>query len=277
MPANLLRRGRARPLRLALSVAALVVGALLFAPLYLLPVYALAWRWLAAAGAPAARAGALAGRCTHLPNLILSDPGRCALALGLGAGLALAALLVGHPGRALRSAAALILVAVVALPWHYGYRPAVVAAPGHELHLLTQPGLVEGVAKQAQAFAEVHPCRYTLLGWADDGTLYYRAEAPGRPAETWAFAPGQDARPWLASGPSSRLSAAGPQPPALECLRAAAWPREAEPATRLQVVQGEGLASPDGRWLAVVVRHIHGPEDVVVVSQAAARAALPEP
>ena len=39
----------------------------------------------------------------------------------------------------------------------------------------------------------------------------------------------------------------------------------AEPGVRLILVREDGVASPDGRWVAVVVRHVYGPEDVIVL------------
>ena len=44
------------------------------------------------------------------------------------------------------------------------------------------------------------------------------------------------------------------------------YPPEAEPSTRSISVRDNGLASPDDRWVALVARHIYGPEDVIVVS-----------
>ena len=44
------------------------------------------------------------------------------------------------------------------------------------------------------------------------------------------------------------------------------YPPEAEPSTRSISVRDNGLASPDGRWVALIVRHVYGPEDVIVVS-----------
>jgi hypothetical protein len=32
------------------------------------------------------------------------------------------------------------------------------------------------------------------------------------------------------------------------------------------IAQESGLAAPDGKWLALIARHIYGPEDVLVVS-----------
>jgi hypothetical protein len=42
-------------------------------------------------------------------------------------------------------------------------------------------------------------------------------------------------------------------------------PADAEPGVRGLKVRVDGLASPDGRWVAVVVRHVYGPEDVILV------------
>ena len=45
------------------------------------------------------------------------------------------------------------------------------------------------------------------------------------------------------------------------------WPADAELNVRRLEVRVDGLASPDGQWVAAVVRHIYGPEDVIVVGE----------
>ena len=51
-----------------------------------------------------------------------------------------------------------------------------------------------------------------------------------------------------------------------------ASPALADPMTQMDLVTLKRLAaptaSPDGRWVALVVRHIYGPEDLVVIGRA---------
>jgi hypothetical protein len=44
-------------------------------------------------------------------------------------------------------------------------------------------------------------------------------------------------------------------------------PPDAGPMMRNLKVRVDRLASPEGYWVAVVVRHIHGPEDVIVLAE----------
>jgi hypothetical protein len=135
-----------------------------------------------------------------------------------------------------------------------GYQPAVVAAPDHEMHWPTQPGLWASVVKSYQRFFEIRPCEHTVLGWS---------------AEAWAYDPdeGTELR-WVEAAPVDLLQEAIPRSSILEWVRSPrVRPADAEPMVRNLKVRVGGLASPEGRWVAVVVRHIYGPEDVIVLGQ----------
>ncbi len=255
--------------------SALAVGGLFFVPFYLLAVFWRAflairqflgfffdlphtptwpWFWLSLA--------------YLLSALFLSDLGRYLLVSLSGIGLALAALLWARPGRTTRALLALTLLAILAFPWFYRYQPAVVAAPGHEMHVPTQTGLLDGVVKRAQVATEIRPCTYTLLGWSAEGVLYYQADCRGEKSQLWAYDPEQERLPRKVNEAPANLTQGVPQVSAREQVRApGVYPPAMEPYARDVYVRGLHLASPDGRWVAVVARHIYGPEDVVVLTQ----------
>jgi len=164
-----------------------------------------------------------------------------------------------------RLAAALSLFAIAAFPFVYRYAPALNAAPGYQTLWVTEPTLWEGLTKRAQVTLEQRPCIYNLLGW-DAETLYFQA-ACGAGEQVWRYQPGagRSAEP-VRETPSalSRIKQS-----ALEVVRAdGVQPAHLEPSTRAVKLRGEGLASPDGRHVAVIARHIYGPEDVLVIAPA---------
>ena len=188
------------------------------------------------------------------------------LASGFGIGLALVALIWGRPRWGTRVLLILMVLAILAFPWLQDYRPAVVAAPGYEMRWLTQPGRLESVVKSAQAAAEIRPCGYTLLGWSADGVLYYQ-ETCGRSIQIWRYDPEQADPPQAADEVPTELFKDVPRVPVLNLVRALdVRPLEEEPNARRVALQQPYLASPDGRWVAVVVRHLYGPEDVLVLA-----------
>lgn len=183
----------------------------------------------------------------------------------LGIVLALTALVWGHPNRLTRALLVLSLLAILAFPWFRRYEPAVVPAPGYQMRWPTRPGRLETVVKAAQAAAEIRPCEYTLLGWRADGVLYYQ-ETCRWGTRVWGYDPVTEGGPRrLAEAPANLVQEAR-EVWELDGIWVPGVPPEGQAHTRSVVVQGQGLASPDGRWVAVVVRHLYGPEDVVVLS-----------
>ena len=185
----------------------------------------------------------------------------------LGVGLMLAALLERHRGRITRILLTLALLSILGMPWLCRYQPAVVAAPGYEMGWPTQPDLLGSVGKRSQAFWETRTCDYTGLGWSAEGVLYYEEACKDRAPEVWAYNPDQDSRPrQVGAVPVDLVQETIPRSWILERV----WspgvrPSDAEPGVRLIKVRENGVASPDGRWVAVVVRHIYGPEGIIVL------------
>ena len=188
----------------------------------------------------------------------------------LGIGLILTALLERSPRRFTRIMLALALLAILAIPWTCRYWPAVVAAPGYEMRWPTQPDdLLGNVGKRSQAFWETRTCDYSVLGWDVEGVLYYEEACEGRAPQVWAYNPDQDSYPHQVDpAPVDLFQEAISRSSILErvCWSADVCPSDDEPMVRRVAVRVDGMASPDGRWVAVVVRHIYGPEDVIVLS-----------
>ncbi len=200
---------------------------------------------------------------------LLSDPARyialSLLALGLGAGAWLW-LIIRERGSFWRRTRfyllALALVAVLAFPLYAPYRPAVVAAPGAELHVVKELGLLERAVKWCQAAAEVSGCQYEPLGWADDQTLVYRRWCGGRYTDA-GWQPGEPQPPR-----AYRLDTGRTTPFVGDIARLSS-----EPAPRMAAVHdyrpgryAKALVSPNGQWIAFTVQHIYGPEDLLIAA-----------
>ena len=201
----------------------------------------------------------------YVRMLLFSHLATYLLASGFGMALALAALIWGRPWWGTRILLILMVLAILAFPWFQHYRPVVAAAPGYQMRWPTQPARLETVVKSAQAAAEIQPCQYTLLGWSPNGVLYYRERCRWG-AQAWAYDPVAEGRPRQVTETPSDLVQETRGAWELDGIQVPGVPPEGQPHTRDVVVQGQGLASPDGRWVAVVVRHLYGPEDVVVLA-----------
>jgi len=162
----------------------------------------------------------------------------------------------------------LAIAVIGAIPWFYRYQPAVVATPSHEMRWPTQPDLLDSMVKQWQAFWETRTCDYIVQGWSSEGVLYYEEACKDRAPQLWAYNPDQDSHPrQVDAAPVDLIQKTMPRSWILERVWSPGMrPSDAEPGVRLILVRKPGVASLDGRWVAVVVRHIYGPEDVIVLS-----------
>ena len=163
---------------------------------------------------------------------------------------------------------------VLAFPLLMRYRPVVKAAPGVELRLVDEPGLLEGVVKSCQAAAEVRVCQYEPLGWADAQTIVYRKWCGGHYDKMGIWHPGDSQPPQAYHLDTDEISPFEGDLGALThetCLSSVCvLPALAE---REPLEQGyypgqyeDALFSPDGRWVAFTTKHIYGPEDLLVIS-----------
>jgi len=259
----------------SLAAAAIAFSALTFWPAYL---YQLILTLLASIGM-LNRSGvsqtAILLWLLNLPSLwLFTDPVRYVTISVAGLALTVAAFLWARPvtHSASRLALGLGLLSILVFPWFYRYQPAVEAAPGHTMQVLTRPGLLEGVAKRAQVSLEIRPCEYTLLGWTPDNTLHYRAVCENRPAQMWAYDPQQYRLALEAAEPFAKLVQDTSGVTVLDQVRASGvYPPEEEFNARCMAVRGSGLLSPNGHWVAVLVQHLYGPQDVLILEQTVKR------
>jgi hypothetical protein len=148
------------------------------------------------------------------------------------------------------------------------YQPAVVAAPGYDMYWPTQPaGAWDAITKSYQSFVETRTCEYTVLGWSAEGTLYYKETCEDGGPRTWSYAPGSKSEASaVETSPPNLFQQTVPRRAILDWVRVPqVRPADAEPSVRRLKVRVDGLASPDGGRVAVVVRHLYGPEDVLVL------------
>jgi hypothetical protein len=174
-------------------------------------------------------------------------------------------------------AAVLITCVLAGLIAFAHYQPAVVAAPGYEMHWPTQPaGAGAAITKSYQRFVETRTCEYAVLGWSAEGTLYYQETCEDGDPRTWSYAPGAESESSaVEASPPDLFQQTVPRGAILDWVHAPqVRPTDAEPSVRRLKVRGDGLASPDGRRAAVVVRHVYGPEDVLVLESEADGAPL---
>jgi hypothetical protein len=267
---DIVRARPARPRRKLLAPLALFVAWLLFGPFYFLRALGLVWNALgitiSSPPVPLAYAQALF-ILDYYPNVLFSDLGRYLAASVLSLGLAAGAAVLDRPGRVGALLLALTLLGVATFPWLYRYQPALFAAPGHELVVVTRTGLLDGMVKRAQLGAELVPCRYTLLGWGEAGDLYYQSDC-GADSRLWTLAPDREAAPRAVAEAPAGLVAKESQSAVVGVVRYPSSDPSTEANLRLAAIRGKvGLPSPDGRRVALVSRHIYGPEDVLLVSR----------
>lgn len=184
----------------------------------------------------------------------------------VGIALGIAALVWERRSRWARIGALLVILSIVAFPWVYRYSPPLAAAPGYELRCITQPDFPDSVVKASQVTTEQCPCQYELLGWSADGQLYYQATC-GAETQAWRYIPSLNRSERISMVPADLNQATISSSQVLAMVRAAGvWPPDSEPVMRRLHVRGKGLVSPDGRWSAIVTRHVYGPEDVAVLT-----------
>ena len=176
--------------------------------------------------------------------------------------------------------AILILPASIFMVPYYQYYPAIVAAPGYSLVVLTQPeSYLEGASKRLRADLELgRPCKYSLIGWSEENVLLFEATCGATTrTEIWCWTP-PDTLKQVKRVPSGLKAI---REPVLEYVRVRDWfaleknqplhttpPNVPEEDYRQLVVRLEGIISPNKRFVAFVAQHIYGPEDVIVIDLA---------
>ncbi|MBE2201267.1 MAG: hypothetical protein IAE79_21820 [Anaerolinea sp.] len=157
------------------------------------------------------------------------------------------------------------LLLTMALFGFLRYRPALMAAPDYALHNVTEPGWLSGRIKAAQVIIEQTPCTYALLGWQEDGILYYTADCAGN-SQTWRYTAATQHTEIVTQAPTGLYAETAPLSSIVDGVLADVYPRELTTVSRGVFIVGDVLPSPDGRFIAVVSRHIYGPQDVLLLT-----------
>jgi hypothetical protein len=161
----------------------------------------------------------------------------------------------------------LLIVIIIALLLIFRYPAALSAAPGFEAIWVTQPRFLAGYVKTGQMFVEYRPCIYELLGWQDD-SLYYQSDCREN-IQYWQYAVSQNKRAERVTAvPPNLIQTIIPHETALPMVRAdGVRPVGYEAVTREILLVGDGLASPDGSWTAVISQHIYAPQDILLIKE----------
>lgn len=169
---------------------------------------------------------------------------------------------------------AVVIPAIMALAltvWTGSFGAALNPAEGVSLEVVTRHDTLEAVGRAFGMLSETRPCAYELLGWGDDGSLYFRSDCRRAGEGWWQAIPGSvdGAQPIRAEDvPDELLREEVPPEDVLAMVRVeAVQPSEAEPSVRrLYLAEQPALRSPDGRAIAAVSQFGYGPQDVILLS-----------
>jgi len=192
----------------------------------------------------------------------------------------LAALVWGRKGRLAQIFALLGTLSVIGLPWFLPYEPALNAAPGVTMQVLTMPtNPLSSFVKMAYFFSEDVPCEYDLLGWSAENQLYYHSECEGE-EQIWLVDPDQPDKATPTTDLPNDLTQKASQKETgrrskeqealrqevLEMVRAErVRPERAERSVRETYLREGSLRSPDGQWIAAITRYVYAPQDVLLI------------
>jgi len=225
-------------------------------------------------------------QCIYVPiflaSLLLSHMTRflCFAVAGLALALVALGLFVARERRPIIKQTRFYLLIVCAtsilvFPLALRYDPAVQPSPGVEMHIVNQPGLLEGAVRSCQSHAEVYTEVYVPRGWANDSTLVYQVHTcnPGPlclhcghilnwtrgDAPLWAYdlETGRTQR-YTMDETSLTRNTCSPKVCILPLLDTE-WFFSGRQSS-------EAFISPDGHWIAFTARHGYGPEDLLIIS-----------
>lgn len=172
-------------------------------------------------------------------------------------------------GRYLLLAVLLILAILAAVLFNFlRYQPALGAAPGYTMYHVTDPGWLNGRFKTLQAIVEYVPCTYTLLGWQGENALYYQSTCGDR-EQLWRYDLASEKVEKAAAPPDELYAVPTPFSTIIDNLIVTnIYPPELATVSQQTFTRGEPLGSENGRYTALVSRHVYGPQDVVILTTA---------
>ncbi len=189
-------------------------------------------------------------------DTIFSQASTYLLLSGVGLLFAICGFFWHDSSRRAKGWSVLMGLTIVMFPFVLRYQPALTAAPGYHLDLVTEPGFFGGTVKAAQSIAELEPCAYTPLFWDSDNRLYYQAICEGT-TQLWQYNP-----------TSHFLQPVSMIPPNLSTTTISknivkTMVQNNSAGVDLSL-KSNGYVSPNGQWVALVSQHVYGPQDVLV-------------
>jgi hypothetical protein len=147
------------------------------------------------------------------------------------------------------------------------YQPGLSAAPGLEEIWVTETHLPAGYLKTVQTILEYQPCTYELLGWKGD-SLFYQSQCREN-IRFWQYTANQSNHAEeITAVPLNLIQTTVSHDDALQMVRAdGVRPVDKEFVTRRVLLEGDGLASPNGLWTAVIVQHLYAPQDILLLTR----------
>jgi len=138
------------------------------------------------------------------------------------------------------------------------YTPAYSKDDDYEIRVATQGNIIENAIKEVGRISEFTPCRYTFSGWNETHIFYYQRICDDK-IGYWQYDPESDhASARIATLPQNlyhpNVSYETLQNVLPFSFSPIYWPVKAFDF------------SPDGCWLAVLVNHSYGPEDIVFLT-----------
>lgn len=166
-----------------------------------------------------------------------------------------------------RILAVITLVAVIIFMF-IPYQTAVQPSVGYTVTSPTQPQFLGHSLRNLQILGEISPCSYQLLGWKEQDLLY--EETCNAKSSIYQFNPQTEQTRRVDHSPAIDTLYINPTAhiEILDLFQAkGVSPAEAEPAAIEFSIRGNALPSTDDKWLAVLARHVYGPEDILVIAQ----------
>ena len=147
------------------------------------------------------------------------------------------------------------------------YQTAIQVTDKYRMTSPTQPSFLERGLRNLQVLGEVTPCSYRLLGW-EKQSLFYE-EICNNQNEVYQFNPQTEDSLRIPDALSieNLYVRSRNHTEILDQFRAdGVAPPEAELSVIELSLRGTALVSPNGEWLAIVAKHVYGPQDILVIT-----------
>lgn len=171
-------------------------------------------------------------------------------------------------------------ISYVALGLNHAYPPVIPAKDGQRLILATgnKLNLYDELRTRAYSLFGKR-CSYSLIGWDSTDILYFKTACGGKTSITKFDIESLESESVSEDQLSQQLTVKEVSP--LDYVLTRDWdhPSSGEPLNvsppttdeetfrKMVTMNANGLASNSGKWIALVTKHINGPQDVVIVEK----------